>query len=247
MTGSSEDSIAVDSRTRMRSKSGAPPSKDHEFTHPSFYVPQTQQQGQTRIRSRSDLTGYTATNASPGLGQVPEEHLDPYETISQSDASDETDDEHQTSRGVDEPADGAVQDHLLTKTVPSRIMGPRPLPTASKKTQIFGENVETGSVKTGTPIQHANMIEITPQQVEPEGALNETTSATERMSSSDHSYAGRLPGQAQATPSMISVAASLSNSKPPSIKRKPVRSETGDSMDSPVSSIGAAVIAPAYS
>jgi len=101
-----------------------------------------------------------------------------------------------------------------------RILGPRPQPKTGSKTSILGERVETRVVSSGTPVKTENNITVVAQQAEP------STEAAEAGILWDKSWEQQPPRK----PPTLDTD---SVSRTATIKRKPVRSGTGNSSNSP--------------
>jgi len=258
LLGSSADSTSAPFDVTTPVERDTLPSKDHDFTHPSFCVPQAQSwRGQARRRARSDLTGYAMTGSPSNLDRVLEEQ--PALSTSRNTPTKSRDgvtghtDGHNVAQLVPPAISGtgngaSAADFTTAKRIQTRIMGPRPLPPSGTKTSVLGEDIETGTVKTGTPMEATSHVKVLPLHVEPESiATIDTVSATSAtpQESLQPRPSSRQAYQNLPNLSTLSLVSSrdtspeksagssafpgLSHSKAVSVRRKPVRSGTDDS------------------
>lgn len=228
MLGSSGDSVESRRSVHDREHEAGPDgNSDYEFRHPSFYVPINARLNSAHQQIHfwtAELGRGLSSPSSGSLGLVPEENSTP-EYGHQNGPSSHTTynrapDSQQGSSELDTSPDTTSSALPSTIRTNARVLGPRPLPPTGVRTPILGEEVVTKAVTTGTPMTKKSHVHIKPQHAEQAADRARQSSVVAQPGA----YSTTLDGPV--------MGLSSNKKRMSTIKRKPIRSGTSDSMES---------------
>lgn len=209
---------------------------DNTFQHPSFYVPASGASPEPNTYQFETQPTPSAQGSDFGglskLEEVPED-VSPRESVVFADAdhkssASETLDTKTFFAGianhdqVDSPGP-PINEHA------HRVQGPRPIPVPGPSNATAEENIETKTVPSHRPVQMVSSMDLLPQSAEPSIPSTQEASLERQLSNplrivTDTNNVGWTKESSSAV---------SQNHKSASIRRKPVRSGTNDTNDSP--------------